>query len=119
MLVLSIAFLLFARLTPPEHYPEILIDARTLPLLKYGGGTLEEFVPAPVIAEGEAVAADVALRAIEPLTLEEAIRLFFQAKTEEAPPAADGAPDSAAESGYKSEERDQMERLIEGDRTAQ
>jgi membrane protein required for colicin V production len=119
MIVISIAFLLFARLTPPEHYPEMLTDARTLPLLQYGGSTLEEFVPAPVIAQGEEAAADVALRAIEPLTLEEAIRLFFQARQEEEDGGPETTPDSSTESGYKAEERDRLERLIDNNGTEQ
>ncbi len=119
MIVISIAFLLFARLTPPEHYPDQLTEARTRSLLQFGGGTLEEFVPAPVVAEGEEAATDIVRRAIEPLTLEEAIRLFFQARPEKEEAELESAPDSGVESGYKAEERDQLERLIDSNRTEQ
>ncbi len=109
-LIVSIAFVLFARLTPRDEYPDFVQEARVLPLMMYGGGLIQELVPEQVLLSGNEAVAAAAEKASQSLTLEQAVRQFLEYSK---PVAAEPKPDSTGETGYKSGDRQQLEQLIE------
>ena len=102
-----LAYLFMVWLTPPDDHPEWLKEARVLPLVIYGGQLLRNLAPEETLVELEAAAEEGKAKVLEPLTAEEALRRLIRPKPVETP------ADSDQETGYKREERKQLERLFE------
>lgn len=113
--LVSVAWLIFAFLTTPEDRPDWITEARTLPLVTAGAQMLAGLLPDDAIERG-AEMVDEAGRQVEKEAAAEAVRRGFAEPEEPAPatgaPANPAAPPDA--SGYKDQERQDMNRMIQG-----
>ncbi len=122
--LVSVAYLFFSWLVPPENHPQWLQNARTRPLLTAGAATLEEMIPASLRAETmgqvdmtrerarQAIEAKEALdRLSTPVPVSPAAKAPAAAGTPAAGTAAPAAP--PPDTGYKDRDRGDLERLIQ------
>lgn len=112
--LVCVAWLIFAFLTTPEDRPDWITEARTLPLVTAGAQVLAGLLPDDAIERG-AEMVDEAGRQVEKEAAAEAVRRGL-AGPEEAPPADEPANPAAPPdaSGYKEQERQDMNRMIQG-----
>lgn len=112
--MISLAYLALVWLMPRDEHPLWVQEARMLPLVAYGGHLLQRMAPADTFAQLEAAADSGLDSVLPPKTVKEALRLFIERVPLPAPlPAAETAPDSDPDTGYKNEERKQLDQLIE------
>ena len=118
--LVCVAWMVFAFLTAPEDRPDWIVKARTLPLVTAGADMLARLLPEGAIERG-ADMVDEAGRRVEEEAAAEAIRRGFAAQeaVDESPQSERSAPaaNSAAPgqgSGYKDQERQDMNRMIQG-----
>lgn len=107
--LVCVAYLVLGWLTQEEKPPGWLAEARSLPLLTAGAELIQTLLPGTAVEQGSAAAADAARTGERMLELERAVRGLNEgggAAAEEAAPEG--------ESGYRSEERKDLERLIQG-----
>ena len=117
--LVCVAWLLFAFLTAPDDRPDWITEARTLPLVTAGADALVRLLPDGALERGAGMV-DAAGRQVEEKAAAEALRRGFpQAEaTDKAPPdgSAPAANPAAPQqgSGYKDQERQDMDRMIQG-----
>jgi len=104
--LIGLAYLVFAQLAPPKQHPDWIKDAKSLPAIRYAALALASLAPESVAKALETVdeagqAAGAAIGAGK------AVR-----DAKEAADKLGAPPDRAKESGYKSEDRQQIDRLI-------
>ena len=104
--LVGLAYLVFAQLVPPKQHPDWVKDAKSLPAIRYTALTLARLAPESVAKALDTV--DEAGRAAGAAM--EAAKAIQDAK--DAAGKLGAAPDSSKESGYKSEERRLLDRLI-------
>ena len=118
--VICAAWLLFAVFVPAEDMPEWITEARSLPLVQAGGTVILDLLPRGAVERG-AEAVDDFGRQVEEKARDEALRqggLGVQENPESegsgepTAPANPAAPDQG--SGYKDQERQDMNRLFQG-----
>ncbi len=102
---MCLAYLMVVWVLGPSDQPEWLRSARTMPLIERGAGVLRSLVPEDAQGEGGAVAEGLRHDAERAVEAERLMRSLTSPT-----PKAD-APDR--KEGYNSEERREMERLIQ------
>lgn len=114
--LICVAWLLFAFLTSPEDRPDWITEARTLPLVTAGAEVLASLLPDGTIERG-AEMVDEAGRQVEKEAAAEAARRGFSQPGKPVAPESEGSANPAAPpnaSGYKDQERQDMNRMIQG-----
>lgn len=111
VLVVASLYIGLAYFLPEKEHPEIVLEAKALPLVKLTAKTFLSFFPAvnvPPALGGTA--------AVDPLTFEDALeagRKIEEYNGEETAPAATGEPaDTPDDTGYNAESRSRLEQLI-------
>ena len=119
--LVCIAWLVLAWLVPAEDRPDWITEARSLPLVEAGAEVLAGLLPSAAVEKGAAVVDEAGRRVDEAIEAEKVLRGLTPApeSPEESPesgdsetPANPAAPDEG--SGYKDQERQDMNRLIQG-----
>ncbi|HEC14511.1 MAG TPA: CvpA family protein [Rhodospirillales bacterium] len=93
---------------PIEEQPKWLAQARSMPLVRAGGGLLKTLIPAGTIATGETAAAAAGQTARKFLDVQDAMGEMIRLQPRSP------KTDKGADRGYGKKERTDMQRLIEG-----
>jgi membrane protein required for colicin V production len=110
VVVVALAYMLFAWAVPPEDRPDWVVEARTEPFMTKGADALRTLIPDRLVAEGDGAAADAKRTAEQAIEAGRAVAPLAEPLLK-APPAATGA--AAGNSGYRDQERKDLERLIQ------
>lgn len=114
-------WLLFALMVAPEDRPTWITEARSLPLVQAGATVILDLLPGAAVEKGAEMVGEGVRRVDEAVEAEKLLRGVTPApeSPEESPdsgesetPANPAAPDQG--SGYKDQERQDMNRLIQG-----
>ena len=109
LVLVTLAWMVVSWLIPdPKDQPEWLRDARTRPLAESGAAYLQSMVPSQVRSDAAAQADAAKEKAIQTFQDAEALRRLTTPKPEATPPASPPATDS----GYKKQDRGDLDRLI-------
>lgn len=108
--VVSLAYLALTWLMPRDEHPVWVREARVLPLVAYGGQVLKGLAPEDTFAQAQAAAERGLGPVLEEFSWKEALKRFVEGPSR-AP--AETVPDSDSRTGYKDEERKQLDQLIE------
>ena len=106
VVLLSLAYLILAQFVPPSEHPAWLREARATPVIRYGAEALARFTPDNIrraLADGETRARAAGNMAGQMLDAGKAMGAVDR-QTEQ--------PDKAGKSGYTSEQRLQLDRII-------
>lgn len=96
-LLIALAYLILVQFVPPEEHPQWVREAKARPAMQYGAGLLLRLAPPDMAARLAPVDGD------RPRTELDAGRDVLRALT---------PPDSDKETGYKPEDRRQLDRLL-------
>lgn len=111
--LVCLAYLMLTWLTTPDDRPAWLNGARSLPLIVAGAGLIRNMLPSTAIAQGSAAAAATRQRVEQAVDAGRTAQGLVQPEPAKPGSAANtaGAPGG---SGYKEEERRDLDRLIHG-----
>lgn len=123
--VVCALWLVFALFVAPQDRPEWVTEARSLPLVEAGSKVILDLLPGAAAQKGAAVIDEAGRQLNQAIETEKALRGVSQppGQTGESPavPAEPGSAEDAANpaapgqgSGYKDQERQDMNRLIQG-----
>jgi membrane protein required for colicin V production len=104
--LIGLAYLVFAQLVPPKQHPDWVKDAKSLPAIRYAALALASLAPEAVAKALETVD-EAGQAASATVNAGKALR-----DAKEAADKLGASPDRSKESGYKAEDRQQIDRLI-------